>query len=186
MLQLHACRWIFGAFPFCPERRSDFSISSELEDKVLCQLFRKPVEEGQKWVLIHYKKYVSWKNAVSHSWSTKYITDHNHLLLLIQISCMMLHLWLLGAGNTANKTVRERVWSTDSTISSENCCRAMPSVCYTFAKLRLANAGCNRSQWETTLSLSLKNYSRIFFCYHNALYMSATALRRLNKTAQEN
>lgn len=164
MLQLHACRRIFGAFPFCPECRSDFSISSELEDKVLCQLLRKPVEERQEWVLNHYKKYVSWKNAVSHSLftlSTKYITDHNHLLLLNQISFMMLHLWLLGAGNTANKTVRVCVWSTDSTISSENCCRAMPSVCYTFAKLRLANAGCSRSQWETTLSLSLKNYSRI-------------------------
>lgn len=106
LLQLHACRWIFGAFPFCPVRPSDFSISSELEDKVLCQLFKKPVEERQRWVLIHYKKYVSWKNAVSHSLLTKYITDHNHLLLLIQISCMMSHLWLLGAGNTANKTVK--------------------------------------------------------------------------------
>lgn len=71
----------FGAFPFCPEGLSDFNISSELEDSVLCQLFRKPVEERQKWVLIHYKKYVSWKNAVSHSFSKKYITDHNHLLV---------------------------------------------------------------------------------------------------------
>lgn len=35
MLGLHACSWIFGAFPFCPERPSDFSISSELEDSVV-------------------------------------------------------------------------------------------------------------------------------------------------------
>lgn len=137
---------------------------------MLCQLFRKPAEERQTWVLIHYKKYVSWKNAVSHSLLTKYITDHNHLLLLIQISCMMLRLWLLGAGNTANKTVRVCVWATDWTVSSEN--RAMPSVCYTLAKLRLANAGCSRSQWETTLSLSVKKYSRILLLSQCIVHVS--------------
>lgn len=59
-------------------------------------------------MLIHYKKYVSWKNAVSHSLSKKYITDHNHLLVNSDLVYDIASL-AVGNGNTANKTVRVRV-----------------------------------------------------------------------------
>lgn len=53
MLQRHARRRIFGAFPpFSPEGLSGFSISGELEDRVFLQLIRKPVERGQAEVRV--------------------------------------------------------------------------------------------------------------------------------------
>lgn len=71
------------------------------------------------------------------------------------------------------------LWFTDSTVSSDNSVAEPCPQWATRCQVRLAKRGSQRSQWETTLSLSIKNYSRNF-CYHNALYMSATALKRWN------
>lgn len=45
MLQWHACRWIFGAFPFSPEALSGFRVSGELEDKSVLAVDQKASRE---------------------------------------------------------------------------------------------------------------------------------------------
>lgn len=107
-----------------------------------------------------------------------------------QVSCMILYLWLeldiccweseplmpvtlhikpaeYGRGLRFN----------DSTFSSDNAVVESCSQCSTQIPQRLANEVAKEVNEKPHCHYLSKNYSRNC-CYHNALYMSATALKR--------